>query len=132
MREDLMNTVRRLHPIAFNLALLISFVVFAPAVFAQAPVSGNGTNASRASGRPVTIPLTIKINSRQLESENELQNIDLTDVLQLVFRFQLPRVDFDRQRNGDRSAGSARRVSSVPANRRLSKHRRSENYKTDQ
>ena len=73
-----MNTVRRLHPIAFNLALLISFVVFAPAVFAQAPVSGNGTNASRASGRPVTIPLTIKINSRQLESENELQNIDLT------------------------------------------------------
>src|SRR5687768_854681 len=73
-----MNTVRRLHPIAFNLALLISFVVFAPAVFAQAPVSGNGSNASRASGRPVTIPLTIKINSRELESESELQNIDLT------------------------------------------------------
>ncbi|MCA1577680.1 MAG: hypothetical protein LC794_10010 [Acidobacteria bacterium] len=73
-----MNTVRRLHPIAFNLALLISFVILAPAVLAQAPASGNGTNASRASGRPVTIPLTIKINSRQLESENELQNIDLT------------------------------------------------------
>ncbi len=73
-----MNTVRRLHPIAFNLALLISLVVLAPAVFAQAPVSANGTTASRSSGRPVTIPLTIKINSRQLESENELQNIDLT------------------------------------------------------
>jgi hypothetical protein len=74
-----MNTVRRLHPIAFNLALLVSFVVLAPAVFAQAPVSMNGgANPSRNSGRPVTIPLTIKINSRQLESENELQNIDLT------------------------------------------------------
>ena len=73
-----MNTVRRLHPIAFNLALLISFVILAPAVFAQAPVSMNGANPSRSSGRPVTIPLTIKINSRQLESENELQNIDLT------------------------------------------------------
>lgn len=73
-----MNTVRRLHPITFNLALLISFMVLAPAVFAQAPVSMNGANASRSSGRPVTIPLTIKINSRELESENELQNIDLT------------------------------------------------------
>lgn len=73
-----MNTVRRLHPIAFNLALLISFVVLAPAVVAQAPVSMNGANTSRSTGRPVTIPLTIKINSRQLESENELQNIDLT------------------------------------------------------
>ena len=73
-----MNTVRRLHPIAFNLALLISFVVLAPAVLAQAPVSMNGANASRSSGKPVTIPLTIKINSRELQSENELQNIDLT------------------------------------------------------
>lgn len=73
-----MNTVRRLHPIAFNLALLISFVILAPAVFAQAPSSMNGANTSRATGKPVTIPLTIKINSRELESESELQNIDLT------------------------------------------------------
>ena len=73
-----MNTVRRLHPIAFNLALLISLVILAPAVFAQAPVGMNGANGSRSNGRPVTIPLTIKINSRDLESENELQNIDLT------------------------------------------------------
>jgi hypothetical protein len=73
-----MNTVRRLHPIAFNLALLISFAVLAPAVLAQAPTSMNGANTSRANGKPVTIPLTIKINSRQLEPETELQNIDLT------------------------------------------------------
>ena len=73
-----MNTVRRLHPIAFNLALVISFLVLAPAVVAQAPVSINGATGARGSGSPVTIPLTIKINSRQLESENELQNIDLT------------------------------------------------------
>ena len=73
-----MNTVRRLHPIAFNLALLVSFTVLAPAVFAQAPSSMNGANTSRSTGRPVTIPLTIKINSRQLEPETELQNIDLS------------------------------------------------------
>ena len=73
-----MNTVRRLHPIAFTLALLISFVVLAPAASAQTPSSMNGANTTRNNGRPVTIPLTIRINSRQLESENELQNIDLT------------------------------------------------------
>ena len=74
-----MNTVRRLHPITFTLALLISFVILAPAVSAQTPSSSmNGANTTRNNGRPVTIPLTIRINSRQLESENELQNIDLT------------------------------------------------------
>ncbi|HSD46822.1 MAG TPA: hypothetical protein VLB87_09360, partial [Pyrinomonadaceae bacterium] len=78
MREDLMNTVRRLHPIAFTLALLISFVILAPAASAQTPSSMSGVNTTRNNGRPVTIPLTIRINSRQLESENELQNIDLT------------------------------------------------------
>lgn len=73
-----MNTVRRLHPITFTLALLFSFVVLAPAVSAQTPTSMTGANSTRNNGRPVTIPLTIRINSRQLESENELQNIDLS------------------------------------------------------
>lgn len=74
-----MNTVRRLHPFAWNLALLISLMFAAQAVFAQPPQSSmSGPNTARATGRPVTIPLTIKINARMLEPETELQNVDLT------------------------------------------------------
>src|SRR5215470_19788734 len=78
MREDSMNTVRRLHPFVWNLGLLISFLFVAQTVFAQPPQSMNGPNTSRATGRPVTIPLTIKLNARMLEPETELQNVDLT------------------------------------------------------
>jgi VWFA-related protein len=73
-----MFSVRRLHLIV-RLALLIGFAGLSDSTFAQPPSpSINGSNASRATGRPVTIPLTIKVNSRQLESDDELQNIDLT------------------------------------------------------
>ncbi|HEY2962072.1 MAG TPA: hypothetical protein VGJ37_06620 [Pyrinomonadaceae bacterium] len=72
-----MNTVRRLHTVLWNLALLISFAFAAQTIVAQSQ-SINGTNTSRATGRPVTIPLTIKLNARQLEPETELQNVDLT------------------------------------------------------
>lgn len=72
-----MNIVRRL-PFLWNLALLATFVFAAQLVAAQSPAI-NGANASPSNpGKPVTIPLTIKINSRQLEPETELQNIDLT------------------------------------------------------
>ena len=73
-----MNTVRRLHPLVWNLALLISFTFAAHTVLAQPTQSINGSNTSRPTGRPVTIPLTIKINARMLEPETELQNVDLT------------------------------------------------------
>ena len=73
-----MNTVRRLHPLVWNLALLITFTFAAHTVLAQPPQSINGSNTSRPTGRPVTIPLTIKINARMLEPETELQNVDLT------------------------------------------------------
>ena len=73
-----MNTVRRLHPFIWNLALLISFAFTPQPVAAQSP-GMNGANSSRSTtGKPVTIPLTIKINARQLEPETELQNVDLT------------------------------------------------------
>jgi VWFA-related protein len=72
-----MNTVRRLHFFVFNLALLLGFAALAQSVTAQSQ-SINGAGTSRATGKPVTIPLTIKLNSRQLEPETELQNIDLT------------------------------------------------------
>jgi VWFA-related protein len=38
----------------------------------------NGSSSPATPGRPVVIPLTIKINARQLDPETELQNVDLT------------------------------------------------------
>lgn len=74
-----MFTVRRLHLVVLKLALLIGFAVLPDTSFGQSPSSSvNGGDSARPSGKPVTIPLTIKINSRQLESDDELQNIDLT------------------------------------------------------
>jgi hypothetical protein len=73
-----MNTVRRLPSFLWNLALLVSFAFTAQMVAAQTPAINGPNNARSNPGKPVTIPLTIKINSRQLESETELQNIDLT------------------------------------------------------
>src|SRR5690349_25014705 len=72
-----MNTVRPFYRCLWRLALVISLAFVAPSVFAQ-PQSIDGTNGSRTSGRPIVIPLTIKVNSRQLDPETELQNVDLT------------------------------------------------------
>jgi VWFA-related protein len=71
-----MNTVRPFYRCLWRLALLLSFAFAVPTVFAQTQM--DGTNGSRNSGRPVIIPLTIKINARQLDPETELQNVDLT------------------------------------------------------
>ena len=69
----------RLHLILLKLALAIGFAGLTQTGLAQQPSSSiNGSNTSRATGRPVTIPLTIKVNSQPLESDDELQNIDLT------------------------------------------------------
>src|ERR1043166_5133092 len=72
-----MNSVRPLHTLFWNLSIAISLAFAAQTVLAQ-PQNINGSGTSRPSGRPVVIPLTIKINSRQLESETELQTVDLT------------------------------------------------------
>lgn len=73
-----MNTVRRLPSFLWKLALLVSFAFAAPLVVAQPPTMNSANTTRTNPGKPVTIPLTIKINSRQLEPETELQNIDLT------------------------------------------------------
>src|SRR5215210_1778633 len=67
-----MKTLRPLYLIAVQLTLVIGCAVINQPVFGQAP-SINGTNSSRGPGRPVTIPLTIRV-----KEETELQNIDLT------------------------------------------------------
>ena len=72
-----MNTVRPFYRCLWRLALVIAFTFAAPVMFGQSQ-NMDGTNGSRNSGRPVVIPLTIKINSRHLDPETELQNVDLT------------------------------------------------------
>lgn len=70
-----MKTLRRLHPFALRLSLALGFALFTQSAFGQAPgVSGNGT-ARGGPGKPVTVPVTIRIKE---ETELELQNIDLT------------------------------------------------------
>lgn len=65
-----MKTLRRLQLIVLQLLLTVGFAVLSSTAFAQTP-SGNGSTTRP--GRPVTIPLTIRV-----KEETELQNIDLT------------------------------------------------------
>lgn len=69
-----MKTFRRLHLIVLQLSLIVGFALMSQSALGQAPAL-NGNGASRGTGRPVTIPLTIRVKE---ESEFELQNIDLT------------------------------------------------------
>ena len=69
-----MKTLRRLHPIAMRLSLVLGFALLTQSAFGQAQ-NATGNGASRGSGRPVTVPVTIRVKE---ETELELQNIDLT------------------------------------------------------
>jgi len=67
-----MKTLRRLHLNVLQLSITIGFVVFASSALAQ-PQSITGDGASRGPGKPVTVPVTIRV-----KEETELQNIDLS------------------------------------------------------
>lgn len=67
-----MKTLRRLYPILCLLALTL----MGQAASAQPPQNIDGGVPARGPGRPVTIPLTIRMTSD--EAIPELQNIDLT------------------------------------------------------
>jgi VWFA-related protein len=70
-----MKTLRRFQLIVLQLSLAVGFAVMSQPARAQTP-SSDGGNTAGSSGRPVTIPLTIRL--KQAGSEFELQNIDLT------------------------------------------------------
>ena len=68
-----MKALRRLHLFSLQLSLAVGLVtLLTQAAFAQGQsISGNG--ASRGPGKPVTVPVSIRV-----KEEMELQNVDLT------------------------------------------------------
>ena len=67
-----MKTLRRLNLIVFQLSLAVGFALFSSSAFGQPQsIAGNGSRAG--SGKPVTVPVTIRV-----KEETELQNIDLS------------------------------------------------------
>ena len=69
-----MKTLRRFRPFALWLSLAVGFALFTQSAFGQAPAAV-GDGATRGPGKPVIIPVTIRVKE---ETELELQNIDLT------------------------------------------------------
>ena len=70
-----MKTLRRLHPIVFQLVIALSFGLLSQPVFGQPPQRVDGNGGSRP-GKPVTVPVSIRVKE---EAEAvELQNIDLS------------------------------------------------------
>ena len=67
-----MKTLRRLHPILLQLAITVGFALCCSTAFGQ-PQSIAGNGEARGSGKPVTVPVTIRV-----KEETELQNIDLS------------------------------------------------------
>jgi VWFA-related protein len=70
-----MKTLRQIHLILLQLLVLTGFALMSQPSFGQTQ-SINGANSSSTPGRPVTIPVIIKVNEKT-EIPNELQNIDL-------------------------------------------------------
>ncbi len=75
MKEKQMKSLQRLNLVIQVLILSLGVLCASDAVVAQ-PQTVQGPNPSRNPGKPVTIPLTIKLKEAQTEAE--LQNIDLS------------------------------------------------------
>jgi len=70
-----MKTLRDIHLILFQLFVMSGFALMSEPAFGQTQAI-NGATSSGTPGRPVTIPVTIKVNEKTEVAE--LQNIDLT------------------------------------------------------
>jgi VWFA-related protein len=69
-----MKTFRRLHPIILQLVIAAGFGLLSQPIFAQSPERAEGNGGSRGPGKPVTVPVSIRVK----EEVVELQNIDLS------------------------------------------------------
>src|ERR1043165_5505185 len=74
-KEGSMTTLRRLHLILLQLAIAAGFGLLAAPAFGQPPQRMDGTNGTRGPGKPVTVPVSIRVKE---DVELELQNIDLS------------------------------------------------------
>lgn len=74
-----MKTLRRFHPILLQLLLALGLALLSQPVYGQ-PQSPGGNGTSRGPGRPVTVPVTIRVKEEadRVRVEGEFQNIDLT------------------------------------------------------
>ena len=70
-----MKTLRRLHLIVLQLAIGAGFGLLAATAFGQPPQRIDGNAGSRGTGKPTTVPVSIRVKE---EAEVELQNIDLS------------------------------------------------------
>jgi VWFA-related protein len=71
-----MKTLRQFHLMLFQFSLVIGFALSVQPAFGQVPSSINGGAVSSGPGRPVTVPVTIRV--KENTEVEELQNIDLT------------------------------------------------------
>ena len=69
-----MKTLRRLHPIVLQLAIVTGLGLLSQTAAGQ-PQNMAGNGGSRGPGKPVTVPVLIRLKETE---EVELQNIDLT------------------------------------------------------
>ena len=67
-----MKTLRRLHPLVLQLSVTFVFALCCATAFGQ-PQSIASNGDSRGPGKPMTVPVTIRV-----KEETELQNIDLS------------------------------------------------------
>lgn len=72
-----MKTLRRYHLVVLLLSIAVGLALLTPTIGAQQPQSIAGNGDSRGPGRPVTIPITIRVKEETVRVENEFQNIDL-------------------------------------------------------
>lgn len=72
-----MKTLRQRHLIFIPLSIVIGFVLLTPSVYGQPP-GADGNGGARGAGKPVTIPVIIRVKEETERGEAEFQNIDLT------------------------------------------------------
>jgi VWFA-related protein len=70
-----MKTLRRLHLIVLQFAIAAGFGLLAAPAFGQPPQRIDGNGGTRGTGKPMTVPVSIRVKE---EAEVELQNIDLS------------------------------------------------------
>lgn len=70
-----MKTLRRLHLIVLQLSIIAGFAVLSSSAFAQSQSAAASNGVSPGPGKPVTVPVTIRVKE---DAEFELQNIDLS------------------------------------------------------